>query len=190
MENGNRVAFYKCTPLGSDSRRVEIHRKIKKVTDIDNHRKDKAVPIDDHQIVLHVMIVKAEGIDNPNLHPLVSNRHYNVVYWVVPGEELRTKLTDGIDPLWNEKGMIFLDNLDDHVYLNVEVQRFNSKVDPGTSCGRVVVGRARIPFPKELYRKRTGYFTLVRTEGEHHKAEGQIVLVMRLERIKINPPYF
>lgn len=158
--------------------------------DIDEDiQKGKRVINDDTQIGLHVKIIEAIGIDNPSLHKLVRSRHYNVVCWVEHGgEEFRTTMIEGLTLSWNEIGMIVLESPDDHVFLNVEVQRFNSKVDPGTSNGRVVVGRARIPFPKELYREVKGCFQLVRAEGEEHKPEGEIIMAMRLERVSYNSP--
>ncbi|KAJ1382863.1 hypothetical protein SESBI_43847 [Sesbania bispinosa] len=152
----------------------------------DNDQKKKKAMVDNHLIGLHVIIEKAIGIDNPNRYPFVVNRYYNVVYWVEPGQELRTRVTEGMIPFWNQKGTIIMESLEGHSFLNVEVQRFNStNFDPGTSNGMSVVGRARIPFPKEFNCTRMGPFPLVRTEGGSHRAEGHIVVAMKLEKVRI-----
>ncbi|KAK7305840.1 hypothetical protein VNO77_43752 [Canavalia gladiata] len=142
MENGKGVSYKKhliSHVVMDEPSRME-----------EDDKKNKKVMIENGDVGLHVMIVRAVGIDCPSRHPFVACRHYNVVYWVEPGEELRTFMTEGFSPVWNQKGMIFLDNLDDYTFLNVEVQRFNSTQDPGPSNGRIIVGRARIPFPKKV----------------------------------------
>ncbi|MED6164291.1 hypothetical protein PIB30_088239 [Stylosanthes scabra] len=157
--------------------------------------KNKETVVDEERLGLHVMIMKAEiDVDDDeeeedhldDYSRRFHHKHfYNVVYWIVPGEEIRTKITEGVKPTWNERGMVVIEeSIDDYVFLNVEVQRFNSISDPGTSNGRVVVGRVKIPFPKELYRKRIGSFSLVKNKGEAgNKLAGKVVVGMRLERI-------
>ncbi|KAK7311257.1 hypothetical protein RJT34_09276 [Clitoria ternatea] len=149
---------------------------------------EKTRRLSDDEIVLHVMIMSAMGIDHPTLHPNVVSRYYNVVYWVEPGDELRTCVKEGVCPTWNQKGMLYLQSVDDPAFLSLEVQRFDSIVDPGTSSGRVVVGRARIPFPEMFDRDVIGTYALVRSEGETRRPEGLVSVAMRLERIGYSIP--
>ncbi|KAJ1422337.1 C2 domain [Sesbania bispinosa] len=180
MRKRHAVSLYRCSsPQKSESRTVDStdERKMKKAVMIEDQ---------DHQIALHVLIDRATGIDNPILYPLVRDRFYNVVYWVEPGVESRTRVTEGLNPSWEQRSTILIENINDHRFLNVEVQRFNStNIDPGTSCGRVVVGRTRIPLPMEFNRRNSGSFTLLRTQGPDHRPEGQIIVAMRLEKLKV-----
>lgn len=122
MKQRKAVSVYKCSPtLEDDSRTIDNDPKKKRAIIINE--------IYNYHIALQVEISRAIGVDNPKTHPFILNRHYNVVYWVDPGKELRTKVTVGINgnPLWDQKGVFILENLDDRPpYLNVEVQRFNS----------------------------------------------------------------
>jgi hypothetical protein len=147
-------------------------------------QKSKSIITEEFKVALHVMIFKAEGIDNPTNYPSVNNRAYNVVYWLNPDEEASTKTAVGVNPEWNQDDMIVLENLDDEVFLNVEVQRFDSLLDPGTSSGKVVVGRVKIPVPLEFYRRKVGSFPLLMSDGNGKRLEGSILLAMRLQRIK------
>ena len=147
-------------------------------------QKSKSIITEEFKVALHVMIFKAEGIDNPTNYPSVNNRAYNVVYWLKPDEEASTKIAVGVNPEWNQDDMIVLENLDDEVFLNVEVHRCDSFLDPGTSSGKVVVGRVKIPVPLEFYRRKVGSFPLLRSDGNGKRLEGSILLAMRLQRIK------
>ncbi|CAL0334876.1 unnamed protein product [Lupinus luteus] len=143
---------------------------------------------DKTQYGLRVMVMKANGIDNPLLHPLVENRLYRVVYFVEPGKGVFcTSMAKGVIFLeWMDEGLIPLENPYDHMYLYVEVIRFMSQVDPGTSRGLVVVGRAKIPIPRVPGTEIKGVFDLVRThEGKETKPEGCIMISMTLETITI-----
>ncbi|AES71110.1 putative C2 domain-containing protein [Medicago truncatula] len=148
------------------------------------NQKSKSILTEEFKVALHVMIYKAEGIDNPANYPSVNNRAYNVVYWLKPDEEASTKIAVGVNPEWNQDDMVVLENLDDEVFLNVEVQRFDSLLDPGTSSGKVVIGRVKIPVPMEFYRRKVGSFPLLRSDGNGNRLEGSILLAMRLQRIK------
>ncbi|XP_019438845.1 PREDICTED: uncharacterized protein LOC109344536 [Lupinus angustifolius] len=151
-------------------------------------RKMKKVITDKTQYGLRVMVMKANGIDNTLLHPFVQNRLYRVLCWVEPGEEVFcTSLTQGLIFIeWMDEGIIPLENPYDHVFLYVEVIRLMSKVDPGTSHGRVVVGRAKIPIPRVPGIEKKGVFNLVRnSEREEPKPEGCIMISMTLETIII-----
>jgi hypothetical protein len=107
------------------------------------------------------------------------------VYWIKPGEEIHTDVVEGsVAPEWYEDDVLMLDNLDDKVFLNVEVQRFNSLVDPGTSSGNVVVGRVKIPIPKSFYRSKVGSFHLIRSDENGLRLHGNILLSVRLQKFK------
>lgn len=180
LKKRNPVTTYKCSIT-----RVPAPLPLPLPKPIHNtNQKNKNVITDEYRLGLHVKIHKAVGIDEPTRHPCVESRHYNVIYWVKPGEEIRTKVTKGLTPKWNQIDVILLDSLDDEVVLNVEVQRFNSVVDPGTSNGNVVIGRVRIPFPMVFNRRKVGSFPLLRRDGNGYKLEGAIYLSMRLQRIK------
>ncbi|WJX38390.1 hypothetical protein P8452_26058 [Trifolium repens] len=86
------------------------------------------------------------------------SKYHNVVYWIKPGEEFQTEV--------------------------VEVQRFNSLVDPGTSSGKIVIGRVKIPIPKAFDRRKVGSFPLIRSDEKGHRLEGNILLSMTLQKIK------
>ncbi|RHN72389.1 hypothetical protein MtrunA17_Chr2g0287131 [Medicago truncatula] len=119
-------------------------------------QKSKSIITEEFKVALHVMIFKAEGIDNPTNYPSVNNRAYNVVYWLKPDEEASTKIAVGVNPERNQDDMIVLENLDDEVFLNVE----------------------------EFYRRKVGSFPLLRSDGNGKRLEGSILLAMRLQRIK------
>ncbi|KAE9598749.1 putative glutamate decarboxylase, Glutamine synthetase [Lupinus albus] len=147
----------------------------------------KIITTDKKKYGLRVMVMKVDGVDHPSLHPLVVNRLYNVVCWVEPGEELfcTTLKQSLIFIQWMDEAIIPLENPNDHGFLYVEVIRYMSEVDPGTSHGRVVVGRAKIPIPREPGHQKKGVFDLVRTcEGEL-KLEGCIMISMTLETMII-----
>ncbi|QHO15899.1 hypothetical protein HN51_031288 [Arachis hypogaea] len=187
VQNGNRL--FGCMSNGSDSssilRNNHEHRTLVTIDsdedDNDSYKKDKETVVDKVRIGLHVVIRRAIDLDDSSRN--FNNKHYNVVFWVVPGQEFRTKIIEGVIPVWNEADMVEIESIDDHVFLNIEVQRFNSKSDPGTSCGKVVVGRAKIPIPKELYRYRSGFISLVKNEDGEIKPAGRIMVGTRLERI-------
>jgi hypothetical protein len=47
-------------------------------------QKSKSIITEEFKVALHVMIFKAEGIDNPTNYPSVNNRAYN---WLKPDED-------------------------------------------------------------------------------------------------------
>ncbi|KAK2442045.1 hypothetical protein QL285_013271 [Trifolium repens] len=149
---------------------------IKRVSIFQN--KNKNVINQDFKMGLHVTIFRAEGLDK-------FAKYHNVVYWIKPGEEIHTDVVEGsVAPEWYEDDVLMLDNLDDKVFLNVEVQRFNSLVDPGTSSGNVVVGRVKIPIPKSFYRSKVGSFHLIRSDENGLRLHGNILLSVRLQKFK------
>jgi hypothetical protein len=140
--------------------------------------KNKNVINQEFKIGLHVMIYRAEGLDR-------FSKYHNVVYWIKPGEEFQTEVVEGfVAPEWNQEDVLLLENLDGKVFLNVEVQRFNSLVDPGTSSGKIVIGRVKIPIPKAFDRRKVGSFPLIRSDEKGHRLEGNICLSVRLQKIK------
>ncbi|XP_045805050.1 uncharacterized protein LOC123898199 [Trifolium pratense] len=147
--------------------------------------KNKNVITQDFKIGLHVIIHRAEGLDQFADDPSVKNRDYNVVYWIKPDEEIHTKVVEGfVTPEWNQANDFMLENLDDDSFLNVEVQRFNSLDDPGTSSGNVVVGRVKIPLPTVFNRREVRSFPLLRSDEKGCRLEGNILLSMRLKKIE------
>ncbi|KAJ7959704.1 C2 domain-containing protein [Quillaja saponaria] len=156
-------------------------------------RKKKKVAIKrDYQVGLALEIYGAEDIDNLTIHPSVTNRIYRTLFWVEPGEEFCTSEVEGVmNFCWNQKKMIFLgeDKPRDDLFLNLELFRFYSQVDPGTSNGTVNVGRARIALPKEFgcqKKRRVGLWREL--EGGELKAEGFISISMELKKLRIKDP--
>ncbi|CAL0324447.1 unnamed protein product [Lupinus luteus] len=145
---------------------------------------DEIIPRRNIYLGLHLEILYAEDIDNPDIHPYVLNREYRLVVWVYPNEEFSTIPVEGLlNPVWNASGFILLKKFPEyHNFLNVEVLRVNSMNDPGTSSGVVIVGKAKIPLPRVLYGEKTGRFELVREMGEGFKVEGHIHLSMKLRK--------
>ncbi|GAV56789.1 C2 domain-containing protein [Cephalotus follicularis] len=138
----------------------------------------------DYQFDLTYTIYSAEGLDNQNTFPGVTNRHYAVVSWTEPGSDLCTSVRRGApNPIWKE-GFRFPLNKDKNCrFLYVEVVRLNSRTEPGCSRGLVVVGRARIPLPEEVTREdQHGRFGLTRMVGSELMGEGHIFMSMRLEK--------
>ena len=83
-------------------------------------QKGQGCPIDDRQIFLHIMIVKAIGTDGP-ASTSSSSTSTTTLY-----SQWRAWQTNVFDPLWDKKGMIFLDKLDNR--MSLKVLRFNSKL--------------------------------------------------------------
>lgn len=153
--------------------------------------KNKTTVTEEFKTGLYIVIYRAEGIDKcEEIHTNagVKNRGYNVVHWIKPGEEIQTKVVEGVTPVWNQGDVIMLESLDDEVFLNVEVQRFDSLADPGSSSGKVVVGRVKIPIPVAYNRRKVGSFPLIRNDGNCRRLEGRVLLAMRLQRIKPEAP--
>lgn len=182
MKTKHGVSVYRCCPYNRE-RESECESMPRTIY---NDEKNKMVIVDDDDYVtgLHVQICQAMGLENPVCHLSESSPYYNVVYWVEPDVERRTGMASGLTPQWNHRDTFLLENPDDCAYLHVEVQRYNLRVDPETSLGKAVVGRARIPFPKEFNSVKKGYFPLVRAEGEC-KLGGDIYVQMKLEKILI-----
>lgn len=147
--------------------------------------------MDEDEVSLFLTIHRAEGLDTPIMYPSVSERIYRVVYWVEPNKQYFTPPVGGLlDPVWNERVCIELGKLGEYGgFLNVEVIRFYSKSDPGTSSGVVVVGRAQIPLPLQLDQNKFLWYGLVRPNGPVPKGEGNIAVSMELKKIKRMPCY-
>lgn len=142
---------------------------------------------ENYDIALFVFIDGAEGLDYPSMYPNVSKRIYNVVFWVQPEQVYCTQLARGLVPIWKHEKLFPLGKPGEfRGFLNLEVVRHFSKSDPGTSNGQVVVGRAQIPLPWNLYKKKSGRYGLVRLDGSVLKAEGRVSLSMQLKKIRRN----
>ncbi|KAJ1420733.1 hypothetical protein SESBI_14140 [Sesbania bispinosa] len=142
--------------------------------------------IDNREVYLRLRVIQAEGIDDPYLYPYVDNRDYVVLLWISPGEECHTRIVKGLpNPVWNVSGTIFLKEYPNiHTFLNLEVLRLSSVNDPGTSNGVAIVGRGKIPLPREFNCEKVGCFPLVRADykEEDYKVEGGITLCIELKR--------
>ncbi|CAL0324452.1 unnamed protein product [Lupinus luteus] len=145
---------------------------------------DEIIPRRNIYLGLHLEILYAEDIDNPNIHPHMFNREYRLAVWVDPIEEFSTIPVEGLlNPAWNASGVIFLKKFpEDHTFLNIEGLRINSMNDPGTSSGVVIAGRVKIPLPRVLYGEKIGCFGLVREMGEGFEVEGHILLSIKLRK--------
>ncbi|KAK9282625.1 hypothetical protein L1049_010844 [Liquidambar formosana] len=155
-------------------------------------KKKKTVIIDDdddddgdYEVGLNLTIHHADDIENSTTHPNVNRRLYGVVGWVTPeGYEFFTQEAEGLpNPVWNLRYQIALGRPMEGRFLNLEVVRIGSKTDPGTSTGLVLVGRTRIPLPKELPTKKGSRHGLVRLDGQGYKAEGNISITMQVKKL-------
>ncbi|OIW00757.1 hypothetical protein TanjilG_19197 [Lupinus angustifolius] len=145
---------------------------------------DEIIPRRNIYLGLHLEILYAKDIDNPNIHSYVFNREHRLAVWVDPNENFSTIPIEGLlNPVWNATGVILLKNFPKyHAFLNVEVLRVNSMNDPGSSSGVVIVGKVKIPLHRVLYGEKIGRFGLVREMGEGFKVEGYIHLSVKLRK--------
>ncbi|KAJ1438998.1 hypothetical protein SESBI_02773 [Sesbania bispinosa] len=92
------------------------------------------------------------------------NRDYGVRLWISLDEECHTRIVRGLpNPSWNAKGTIFFKEYPNiHTFLNLEVLRLRSVNNSGTSNGVAIVGRARLPLPREFNCEKVVCFPLVR----------------------------
>ncbi|KAI9125763.1 hypothetical protein K1719_003181 [Acacia pycnantha] len=84
---------------------------------------------------------------------------------------------------WNQVYCIpIIENIHgNYGFLYVEVARLYSETDPGTSSGTVIVGRAKVPLPREPYKEVGRRFELARPSGDGHMCfAGNIILPMEL----------
>ncbi|KAJ1420738.1 hypothetical protein SESBI_14145 [Sesbania bispinosa] len=142
--------------------------------------------IDNHGVYLRLRVIQDEGIDDPYLYPYADNWDYVVLLRISPSEECRTRIVKGLpNRVWNSSGTIFLKEYPNiHTFLNLEVLRLRSVNDPGTSNGVAIVGRGKLPLPREFNFEKVGCFPLVRADykEEDYKVEGDITLCMELKR--------
>lgn len=150
-----------------------------------NNKKMKRVAVEkDFDLDLIVSINCADGIDEKaSSKSAVTSRFYRVLFWVHPQEQYCTHEVFGDpNPVWRQRCRIMLDRFKDYRFLHVEVIRYeyDPANDPGTSRGDVLVGRAQIPLPTLKERTKEGRYGLVRLDGDRYKAEGHLVLSMKL----------
>ncbi|GFZ14975.1 hypothetical protein Acr_24g0011650 [Actinidia rufa] len=118
---------------------------------------------DDDELILHVAIRFAEGIDKDNMGADADQRTYQVFGWGRPDMEFHTQVVNGKpDPIWMMTFHMWMRDPWMWTHLHLEVVRTGSKSDPGSSSGTVLVGRAQIPLPREIGIAIGGKYNLVR----------------------------
>ncbi|WCJ19790.1 hypothetical protein M5689_002065 [Euphorbia peplus] len=146
--------------------------------------KDKSIDEDSYDSHLEVILYHAEGIENPMIYPYIVHRIYKVECWVEFGSIYHSLQVHGLpNPHWNQTFYIPLENPDDCRFLHIEVIRSYSINDPSTSTNETIVGKVKIPLPK-VSNRLEGRFGLVKPDGPSYKAEGHIVLALKLERME------
>lgn len=141
---------------------------------------------EEYHVMLILKIHSAEGIDTQTTDPKGDKRIYCALGWVNHLKEFRTSRTEGLpDPEWNTMFRIPLGRLSPggFGYLNLEVLRTGSKLDPGTSTGIALVGWTQIPLPKDINRKKCGRFGLTAPKGAGYITEGHITINMEIKRV-------
>ncbi|KAI9156302.1 hypothetical protein LWI28_004055 [Acer negundo] len=154
-------------------------------------RANKTKTIDsNYDLALSLTVHYADDIESPKSYPsvLVDNRVYYVACSIAPGAgiQFNTNLVKGLpDPSWKQNFRIWLDDpLHNHTFIYMEVIKLYSTSDPGTSNGKVVVGRAKIPMPDKVSRKKEGRFGLMRSDEKGGwRPEGHIAVSMEIVRI-------
>lgn len=135
---------------------------------------------------LHLQVLKVEGI---SLRPSSVNKACSVVSWLDPWDERETYIVDGFpSPYSNTKEIFYLGQYPipyTYEFLNLEVLRFTSNNEPGTSNGIAIMGKAKIPLPKVFNNTRIECFDLVKTNlaKRINEVVGRILLSMKLEVI-------
>ncbi|KAG8386455.1 hypothetical protein BUALT_Bualt03G0150500 [Buddleja alternifolia] len=140
--------------------------------------------------VCHIVSIHAQGIDKATVVPNNSTdkgtRMYRVYAWVLPefSERYFTQVVFGLpDPYWDWGCNIPVGTYEPYKYMHLEICRVRSKSDPGTSNGRILVGRTRIRLPKPGCRVSGGYELVVPNESGCI-AEGHIVVAMKTLPVK------
>ncbi|WCJ30157.1 hypothetical protein M5689_011733 [Euphorbia peplus] len=155
-----------------------------------NRGKKKIVYIDDddeekYRFLLKLMVCSAEDLDDSNVP--ANQRFYQVVFWVYPRDERKTRVCGSLNPIWDTKNCIELDKpLGDDLFLYLEVVRCGVRgktPDPGTSTGRKIVGRTRISLPA-VGKKTFGRFGLVKNDFDNDtpQAKGHITLKLEMHK--------
>ncbi|EOY17897.1 Uncharacterized protein TCM_042598 [Theobroma cacao] len=161
--------------------RVEQVKRLYPPSFIRNFRKEE--PDVKRDYILILIIHSTEGIDPPSQYPGVTSRNYRVFASIQPGTQYLTEEAGGYpDVIWNERFDIPLKNrvpLQSN-FLSLEVIRVPSKCDPGPSRGVVVVGRAKVPFPKEIGKRQCNRLGLARFVEGAVLGEGHITVSMIL----------
>ncbi|KAK3230753.1 hypothetical protein Dsin_002634 [Dipteronia sinensis] len=143
-----------------------------------------------YNLTLSFTVHYADDIESPKIYPSISvdNRVYYVACSIAAeaGMQFNTNPVIGLpDPTWKQNFRIWLDDpLHNYPFIYVEVIRLYSTSDPGTSNGKVVVGRAKIPMPTKVSRKKEGRFGLMRSDEKGGcRPEGHIAVSMEIVRI-------
>ncbi|KAK2637292.1 hypothetical protein Ddye_032084 [Dipteronia dyeriana] len=143
-----------------------------------------------YDLALSFTVYYADDIESPKFYPSISadNRVYYVACSITPGAGIEFNTNPVIafpHPAWKQNFRIWLnDPLHSYTSIYVEVIRLYSTSDPGTSNGKVVVGRAKIPMPKKVSRKKEGRFGLMRSDEKGGcRPEGHIAISMEVVRI-------
>ncbi|KAK4348648.1 hypothetical protein RND71_031404 [Anisodus tanguticus] len=126
--------------------------------------------------VMKLFIKKVSNIILLNdTSPYSSEGIYRVTVSDENGREFSTSRQIGTpEPEWNEDIEICFSSCPIGQNLTLMVVRENCYVDPGTSTGEVVVGRATIPVPLKVRRKKERIIELVKLVGVEKKLEAQI----------------
>ena len=149
---------------------------------------DKAILILDLSYVVltrNKVVSTTHDSTNNNFSPF-KTAGYRVVFGLSPGspdEELWTPLVQGYpNPRWNATFKMELTSPWDLDSLTVELMRYGSECsDPETSTGNTLVGRALIPLPVDLNKKRRCIYPLEKLEGESgYNIRGRIHLALQL----------
>ncbi|KAK4277866.1 hypothetical protein QN277_015796 [Acacia crassicarpa] len=153
---------------------------------------DGLVPPQSMELVLHIL--GGFGIDKDDEDEdgaSLKRRHYCtcVTHWMEPDKGYYTREAQAAwnNPRWNQLYCIpIIENIPgDYGFLYVEVARLYSETDPGTSSGTVIVGRAKVPLPREPYKEVKDWFDLARPNGDGHMCfAGEIFLGMTLRERK------
>lgn len=141
--------------------------------------------INEKRLGLCVDIIKAIDIDNPYCDPPLSNRYYNVEFWLEPLGLIYCSqpVLDFLDPCWNTRWEFLLgNNYRDFIYLYL--LRIGTKSDIGTSNGLTLVGKTRIELPHEINQKKQDWFDLVKYEASNFRFVGQIEVCMEIFSIE------
>ncbi|KAJ0045711.1 hypothetical protein Pint_06440 [Pistacia integerrima] len=138
----------------------------------------------DSELSFNFTIHYAEEVDKPSDYPIdYSERNYVVIFWIDPERVYNTRVVRGSpNPIWKQDFCMVINPVESFGFLNIEVVRLNSRADPGTSTGWILVGRVRIPIPRKICTKSQRY-GLVRPEGSGYKPEGHLFVSMETKKI-------
>ncbi|KAK4343599.1 hypothetical protein RND71_036693 [Anisodus tanguticus] len=134
--------------------------------------------------VMKLFIKKASNINRLNdTFPYFSKGIYRVIVSDESGREFSTRGRIGMpEPVWNEDIEILFSSCPIGQNLTLMVVREHCYDNPGTSTGEVVVGRATIPVPVKVHRKKDRVIELVKLVGVEKKVEADISFQTLLTR--------